>query len=92
MNEGHSAFLALERIRQLDGASRHLDFDEAREAVAAGTVFTTHTPVAAGHDAFPPGLVERLPGRLLRELGHRRATSSWRWAGSTRATRASRSR
>ena len=53
MNEGHSAFLALERIRQLmhdDG----LSFETAREASAVGNVFTTHTPVAAGNDWFHP--------------------------------------
>ncbi len=50
MNEGHSAFLAVERMRELlaDG----LDFDTAVEAVASSTVFTTHTPVPAGNEAF----------------------------------------
>ncbi len=57
MNEGHSAFLALERIRILM-EEQHLTFDEAREVVAAGNVFTTHTPVPAGNDAFPPQLME----------------------------------
>jgi starch phosphorylase len=58
MNEGHSAFLALERIR---GLMRRLSlsFEEAREVSAAGLVFTTHTPVAAGHDYFPPDLMDR---------------------------------
>ena len=56
MNEGHSAFLALERIRLLMEESS-LTFSEAREAVAAGTVFTTHTPVPAGNDRFPPDLI-----------------------------------
>jgi len=58
MNEGHSAFLGLERIRNL--IDEHgVSFDEAREAAAAGHVFTTHTPVPAGIDRFPPSLVER---------------------------------
>lgn len=74
-NEGHAGFLGLERIAELraDG----LDFDAALEAVRAGTVFTTHTPVPAGIDRFDRDLVARhfgphaeLPGmevdRILR--------------------------
>jgi starch phosphorylase len=57
MNEGHSAFCGLERIRILM-EEQGLDFASAREAVAAGTCFTTHTPVPAGNDVFPPQLVE----------------------------------
>ncbi len=59
MNEGHAAFLALERIRAVRQHHAHLNltFDQAREAAAAGHVFTTHTPVPAGIDRFPPGLV-----------------------------------
>ncbi|MEO0588338.1 MAG: alpha-glucan family phosphorylase, partial [Planctomycetota bacterium] len=58
MNEGHSAFLGLERIRNL--IDEHgVTFDEAREAAASSHVFTTHTPVPAGIDHFPPALVER---------------------------------
>ena len=61
MNEGHAAFLALERARRL--MERYtLTFEEATEAVRAGVVFTTHTPVPAGHDRFPPALVERYLG------------------------------
>lgn len=57
MNEGHSAFCGLERIRVL--MDEHgLDFAAAREAVVAGTVFTTHTPVPAGNDIFAPQLVQ----------------------------------
>ncbi len=56
MNEGHSAFLALERARL--AMERHgLDFLAAREATAPGNVFTTHTPVPAGNDRFPADLV-----------------------------------
>ena len=68
MNEGHSAFLALERIRQLmhdDG----LSFATAREASAVGNVFTTHTPVAAGNDWFHPDLVEAHLHPLREALG-----------------------
>jgi starch phosphorylase len=59
MNEGHAAFLALERIRAVrqHHAKLHITFDQAREAAAAAHVFTTHTPVPAGIDRFPPGLV-----------------------------------
>ncbi|HLY34021.1 MAG TPA: alpha-glucan family phosphorylase, partial [Jatrophihabitantaceae bacterium] len=74
-NEGHAGFLGIERIRELvDGYD--LTFDEALQAVRAGTVFTTHTPVPAGIDRFPRELVAThlagLPGvpveRVL-ELG-----------------------
>ncbi|MGW0960414.1 alpha-glucan family phosphorylase [Streptomyces gelaticus] len=56
-NEGHAGFLGLERIRELSGNG--LDFDSALEAVRAGTVFTTHTPVPAGIDRFDRELVAR---------------------------------
>ncbi|GAB2601342.1 glycosyltransferase family 1 protein [Streptomyces capparidis] len=76
-NEGHAGFLGLERIREL--MAEGLPFDAALEAVRAGTVFTTHTPVPAGIDRFGRDLVARhfgddgaLPGvpvdRIL-ELG-----------------------
>ncbi|MCZ6677714.1 MAG: alpha-glucan family phosphorylase [Candidatus Poribacteria bacterium] len=57
MNEGHSAFLAIERIRQLM-EQQGLGFDEACEATTAGNIFTTHTPVPAGIDIFPADLVD----------------------------------
>ncbi len=57
LNEGHSAFLVLERARELVEAGQ--SFDQARQTVQAATVFTTHTPVAAGHDVFPFHLVEK---------------------------------
>ena len=57
MNEGHSAFMALERCRELVAAG--LEFAVARELVAADTVFTVHTPVAAGNDAFGFELMEQ---------------------------------
>jgi starch phosphorylase len=56
-NEGHAGFLGLERIAELADAG--LDFDAALEAVRAGTVFTTHTPVPAGIDRFEQKLVAR---------------------------------
>ncbi|HKA98245.1 MAG TPA: alpha-glucan family phosphorylase [Streptosporangiaceae bacterium] len=56
-NEGHAGFLGLERIREY--AQAGLSFDEAIEVCRAGTVFTTHTPVAAGIDRFPRTLVEQ---------------------------------
>src|SRR6201995_4569030 len=56
-NEGHAGFLGLERIRTYIGDG--LSFDEALEAVRAGTVFTTHTPVPSGIDRFPRDLIER---------------------------------
>ena len=55
-NEGHVAFMLLERLRELLAGG--LSFEEAVERVRAATVFTTHTPVPAGHDAFPLSLVE----------------------------------
>jgi starch phosphorylase len=68
LNEGHSAFAPLEVIRQRmsdDG----LTFDEALREVAHRTVFTTHTPVPAGHDRFPANLVEEHLGPLRDKLG-----------------------
>nr|WP_239154540.1 glycosyltransferase family 1 protein [Streptomyces sp. SID14446] len=56
-NEGHAGFLGLERIAELGDAG--LDFASALEAVRAGTVFTTHTPVPAGIDRFDRELVAR---------------------------------
>lgn len=67
-NEGHAGFLGLERIRRLmtvDG----LSFPEALEAVRAGAVFTTHTPVPAGIDQFPRELVERYFSGWAAECG-----------------------
>lgn len=67
MNEGHSAFLALERIRRLvqeDG----LSFADATEASAAGNIFTTHTPVPAGFDVFPPDLMRRYFADYARDV------------------------
>jgi starch phosphorylase len=57
-NEGHAGFQGIERIRELTEA-HGLAFSEALQAVRAGTVFTTHTPVPAGIDRFPKALIER---------------------------------
>jgi len=68
LNEGHSAFAVLEMARSLmerDGRP----FAAVREAAAAMSVFTTHTPVAAGHDRFAPELVEETLGPLREQLG-----------------------
>ncbi|MFB3827363.1 MAG: alpha-glucan family phosphorylase [Bryobacteraceae bacterium] len=68
MNEGHSAFLSLERARRLM-QSEGLSFAEARELASTSLVFTGHTPVEAGHDYFPPDLMDRYFGAYARELG-----------------------
>jgi len=68
LNEGHSAFAALELIRRrmtMEG----IDLAEAIRRVAAHVVFTTHTPVPAGHDRFPAALVEEHLGPLRDALG-----------------------
>lgn len=59
MNEGHAAFMALERIRQFRQKFPQLSFDHAREAAAPSHVFTTHTPVPAGIDHFSAALVQQ---------------------------------
>ena len=68
LNEGHSFLAGVERIRELR-SSRQLTLEEARLIARAGIVFTTHTPVAAGSDYFPPALVYELLGPYLGETG-----------------------
>ena len=58
MNEGHSAFMVLERIRELM-QEKQFNFDEAREAVWPTNIFTTHTPVPAGNERFEISLMEK---------------------------------
>jgi len=58
MNEGHSAFLSLERIRQ-KMEEHKLSFHDAKEATLDGNIFTTHTPVPAGIDIFPAFLMDK---------------------------------
>ena len=67
MNEGHSAFLILETIREKVAAG--MSWDEAREEVRKHSVFTTHTPVPAGHDAFPFHMMEKYFWGFWDELG-----------------------
>src|SRR2546430_1269919 len=67
MNEGHSAFLALERIR-LHVVEKKLDFYSALQLVAAANVFTTHTPVPAGNDSFPREMMRKYFGNFAKEL------------------------
>jgi glycogen phosphorylase len=66
LNEGHAAFAAVERVRERI-ADRE-PFPDAAERLAGGVVFTTHTPVAAGHDYFPAQLLERYLGGYMWEL------------------------
>ncbi len=58
MNEGHSAFLALERMNQLMNEKGHT-LEEVRELVKRSSIFTTHTPVPAGNDEFPIWLIDK---------------------------------
>jgi starch phosphorylase len=67
MNEGHSAFLALERARELVEAGHSMT--EAIQLVRAGTVFTTHTPVPAGNDQFPLWLIDKYFANYWPQLG-----------------------
>jgi starch phosphorylase len=68
MNEGHSAFSALERIRHLRN-DHGLSFDAAREFVVATNTFTTHTPVPAGNDMFSPDLMHKYFADYVHSLG-----------------------
>ena len=68
MNEGHSAFMALERIRHLRNTG-NMTFDEALEATKAGNVFTMHTSVKAGLDEFRVELMDKYFGSFFPNLG-----------------------
>ena len=68
LNEGHSAFALIERLRELREGT-DLSFEAALEMVRAGAVFTTHTPVAAGHDEFHQHQVAHHLGAYLAESG-----------------------
>lgn len=57
-NEGHAAFIGIERIRNLV-SDKKLSFSEALEVVRSSSLFTTHTPVPAGHDAFPESMIRQ---------------------------------
>ncbi len=67
MNEGHSAFLTLERLRQLMAGGKTLD--EAERLVRRSSIFTTHTPVPAGNDVFPTWLIDKYFMNFWGELG-----------------------
>jgi starch phosphorylase len=70
MNEGHSAFLSLERIRDLvRNKENEIDFSSAFQVVAASNIFTTHTPVPAGNDAFSEELMRAYFGHYPEEVG-----------------------
>ncbi len=68
LNEGHSAFLVLERIRRLM-EERGLSFHEAREVIWSSNVFTTHTPVPAGNEQFDPELLKKYLEKFVSRLG-----------------------
>ncbi|NLN30944.1 MAG: alpha-glucan family phosphorylase, partial [Bacteroidales bacterium] len=70
-NEGHSAFISLERLRAMIEIN-HLTFHEALEAVRSSTLFTTHTPVPAGHDAFDEDMLRKYISHY-----HTRLNISW---------------
>jgi len=70
-NEGHSAFISLERLRTLI-EENHLTFNQAVEAIRSSTLFTTHTPVPAGHDAFEEDLLRKYISHY-----HARFSISW---------------
>jgi starch phosphorylase len=67
LNEGHAAFLSLERCREL--VATGMSFNEAREAVTANSLFTTHTPVPAGNDTFNYDLIDKYFGGYWGQLG-----------------------
>ena len=67
-NEGHAAFIGLERIRNFI-AKKRLSFSEALEVVRASSLFTTHTPVPAGHDAFPESMMRQYMSHYPDVLG-----------------------
>jgi len=68
MNEGHAAFLAIERIR-LEMKEHGMTFSEALSYVTASNLFTTHTPVPAGNDRFLPEMMDRYFTEIYTELG-----------------------
>lgn len=67
LNEGHAAFSGLERIREM--VQNGVPVSTAKEAVQANTLFTTHTPVPAGHDVFPFEMVDNYFAHIYGQLG-----------------------
>jgi starch phosphorylase len=84
MNEGHSAFLTLELLREQIQQGKNLQ--QARDAVSACCIFTTHTPVPAGHDRFSSELLEHTLARFWGDTGldHEQLMSFGRINGSDR--------
>jgi len=68
LNEGHAALVVLERARALMASNKYA-FDVALAATRVGNIFTTHTPVGAGFDRFPPSTVQRYLGSYADEIG-----------------------
>lgn len=68
MNEGHAAFMALERVRKLR-SHHNMSFDEALETAKASNIFTVHTPVAAGNDEFPVEMIDKYFSHYYGKLG-----------------------
>src|SRR5499427_2144118 len=66
-NEGHTSFMLLERVREL--VQQGQTFEEAAEQIRATSIFTTHTPVPAGHDAFPLHMMEKHFAGFWDDLG-----------------------
>ncbi|SHE93876.1 alpha-glucan family phosphorylase [Desulforamulus putei] len=66
MNEGHAALIILERLREY--VQSGLSLPTAREVVRSNTIFTTHTPVPAGHDVFSAEMIDRYLGHLYEEI------------------------
>jgi starch phosphorylase len=67
MNEGHAAFMTLERVRELVEAGHA--FEDACETIRSSSIFTTHTPVPAGNDEFPLWLIDKYFSHLWPQLG-----------------------
>ena len=67
-NEGHAAFIGIERIRDLVNHKK-LSFSEALEVIRSSSLFTTHTPVPAGHDAFPESMIRQYMAHYPEVLG-----------------------
>ncbi|MFZ5644417.1 MAG: alpha-glucan family phosphorylase [Bacillota bacterium] len=70
INEGHAAFLLVERLREL--ISEGLSYETAIEVVKCNTIFTTHTPVPAGHDLFPAEMIDHYLGHLYHSIDIKR--------------------
>ncbi|MBL7214527.1 MAG: alpha-glucan family phosphorylase [Phycisphaerae bacterium] len=68
MNEGHAAFMALERVRKLR-SHHNMTFEEALETAKASNIFTVHTPVAAGNDEFPVEMIDKYFSHYYGKLG-----------------------